>query len=140
MIIFILKQPQSLYLGSRYASDLIFSLDGDLLIHPEDMKECLACKKEFIGYSPVMSEEPVYVSLKNGWIRDFSLSVGDYEWVGPSLLHKNKLRPQGKHHLYQVMEEHLPIRGKLVRGLDIDTLQDYRNAIKIFQQWLRCKK
>ena len=131
------KTAQSLYLGSRYGSDLILSLDGDLLVHPEDMKECLAYEEEFIGYSPIMSEEPVYVSLNSDWIGGFSLSVGDYEWAGPALLHRDKLTAAGNCHLYQTMEKHLPIKGRLVRAMDIDTLQDYRNAIKVFQQWLK---
>lgn len=131
------KTAKSLYLGSHYATDLVFSLDGDLLVHPEDMQQCLACEEEFIGYSPSMSEEPVFVSLRDGWVNGFSLAQGDYEWAGPALLNKNKLTAAGEKHLYQVIEEHLPIQGRKVRALDIDTLQDYRNALKVFQQWLK---
>ena len=131
------KMARSLYLGSRYAGDLVLSLDGDLLIHPEDMKRCLTYEEEFIGYSTIMSEEPVYVSLDSDWIGDISLSVGEHEWAGPVLINRDKLTGEENYHLYQVIEKHLPIKGKLVRAMDIDTLQDYRNAVKVFQQWLK---
>lgn len=32
----------SLYLGSRYANEYVIAWDGDLLVHPDDIRKCLA--------------------------------------------------------------------------------------------------
>lgn len=39
----------SVVLAARYANEYILSLDGDLLVHPDDMKKILECKREFVG-------------------------------------------------------------------------------------------
>lgn len=106
------KTATSLYLGSRHGEDLVLSIDGDVLIHPDDMQSCLQAEQEFIGYSPSISTEPVYVSLHDNHILAFSRTKGDYEWIGPALLHSDKLVPNDDQHVYEVLEQHLPLLGK----------------------------
>ena len=134
---FTTKTAYSLYLGSRHGSELILSLDGDTLFHPKDIQKFLTYNEEFISYSPIMSQEPVYVSLKDNIIQDFSLVKGDYEWAGPALLSQDKLSADKTHNVYEVIEKHLPIKGNFIRALDIDTLADYRNAVNVFSQWIK---
>lgn len=44
----------SVVLASKYANEYILSLDGDMLIHPEDMEKILSCNHEFVGGNPSM--------------------------------------------------------------------------------------
>ena len=39
----------SVALASQYANEYILSLDGDLIIHPDDMKKILECDHEFVS-------------------------------------------------------------------------------------------
>lgn len=39
----------SVALAAKYANEYVLSLDGDLIVHPEDMKKILACQGEFVG-------------------------------------------------------------------------------------------
>ena len=48
----------SVSLAAKYANDYILSLDGDLLIHPEDMKEILLTSREFIGGTIPGTDDP----------------------------------------------------------------------------------
>ena len=36
-------------LAAKHANEYVLSLDGDLLIHPDDMKKILTCEHEFVG-------------------------------------------------------------------------------------------
>lgn len=39
----------SVALAAKHANEYVLSLDGDLLIHPDDMKKILTCEHEFVG-------------------------------------------------------------------------------------------
>src|SRR4030042_2951908 len=58
------NEMTSLYLGSRFCRDLVVSLDGDLLVKPEDLKSFLSEKGEVLGYIKTYSDNPVCVRLK----------------------------------------------------------------------------
>ena len=42
-------------------------------------------------------------------------------------------------HIYQIIENKLPVNGKKVRAIDIDTPSDYQNALEKFKQWINWK-
>ena len=48
----------SVALASRYANEYILSLDGDLLVHPDDMKKILSYEGEFVGGGTIGTDEP----------------------------------------------------------------------------------
>ena len=48
----------SVALASRYANEYILSLDGDLVIHPQDMKKILACDHEFVSGGIPCTDDP----------------------------------------------------------------------------------
>lgn len=129
------KTGASYYLGAKDANEFVIEYDGDLLVRPTDMQMLLEQSGEWIAYSPVRSSEPVYVKLdSSGNIESFSRSHGDYEWVGPCCVRKNRLQYTSGN-VYNQLEPMLPLRGIQVEAVDIDTYEDYQNALEILKGW-----
>lgn len=123
----------SVALASKYANDYILSLDGDIIVHPEDMKKILACKYEFVSGNMPYSEEPwmlqTYTNSDDKWVSNFSKNIGNYEWNGITQMKSCKMQ-NGSGHVFQLIEPYLPIRFMEVRTREIDTINDYESAIK----------
>jgi choline kinase len=129
------KTGASLYLGAQHANELIIAWDGDLLVHPDDVKIILSTDFEFIGCADKTSEEAVYVNTnESGEVISFSREDGDYEWTGPACIRKEKLN-YSSGHVFNQLEPYLPMRGLKVRAYDIDTYQDYINVLNIVKTW-----
>lgn len=128
----------SLMLAAQYAAQYILSLDGDLLVHPQDMEKILKCEGEFIGGGEIETEEPwlVQTVLKKGQVygTGFSQQSGEYEWTGITQVNRERLT-MGYGHVYQLLEPLLPIPVMQVRTREIDTINDYEKAV----QWIRNK-
>ena len=126
----------SVALAARHANDYILSLDGDLLIHPEDMNTILDCHHEFVGGNPIASDDPWMLQTyeKNGreMVRAFSKSVGNYEWNGVTQMMSSKML-NGTGHVFQLIEPHLPVEFMNIRTREIDTVNDYERAVA----WVR---
>lgn len=130
------KTGTSLYLGSKYANDYILSIDGDLLIHPDDMKLCLDMKEEFIGYSTISSNDTVYVQTDDkGNVLKFSKNHGQFEWTGPACLKRKNIH-YTMENVFNQIEPYLPMKGLKLRAQDIDTYGDYEKAMKFVKTWL----
>lgn len=121
--------------GAEYVNldNLVLSLDGDLLVHPDDFDKLLLSNFECVGVGLVSSEEPVYINTyeSNGieWADSFSRLHGKYEWTGLVQLKAEKVtRTTG--HVYQMLEPMLPFRVFPVRTHEIDTYLDYINALE----------
>ena len=129
------KTGASLYLGAQHANDLIIAWDGDLLVHPDDIKTILDADYEFIGCADKSSEEAVYVNTnQNGEVISFSRENGDYEWTGPACIKRDKLSYISGN-VFNQLEPFLPMKGLKVRAYDIDTYQDYLNVSNIVKTW-----
>ena len=129
------KTGASFYLGARHANEFVIEYDGDLLVHPEDMKRCLETEGEYIAYSDVMSDDAVFVIVDDqGDVLNFSRREGDFEWTGPACVNRNKLKFTSGN-VYNQLEEYLPMRGIHIRAQDIDTYQDYERAIEFVRSW-----
>ncbi|MEQ2654760.1 NTP transferase domain-containing protein [Desulfovibrio piger] len=130
------KTGSSYYLGAKDAHGLIIELDGDLLIHPEDMKKCLNTKGEWCAYSDISSTDAVFVNLDDqGNVVEFSKESGQYEWSGPCCLRKEHIEYTDSN-VYNILERHLPIKGIKVRAYDIDTYDDYMRVLKTTKDWI----
>lgn len=131
------KTATSIYLASKEANDYIFTLDGDVIIHPDDMQTCLDAHEPFIGITDISSDEAVLVRLdeQTKCVTSFSRDSGTYEWIGPALLKKEMFSYTKDKHLYEIIENELPIASKKVRSMDIDTMNDYYKALKKFKEW-----
>ena len=129
------KTGASYYLGAKHGNDYAIELDGDLLIHPEDMTMLLKQDGEWIAYSDKISDDAVYVKTDTyGNVLSFSRKDGDYEWTGPCCLHKAKLN-YSSGNVYNQLEPYLPMRGIKIRAYDIDTYNDYVRVSKIINEW-----
>lgn len=129
------KTGASLYLGAQHANDYVIAWDGDLLVHPDDLKKILSTDGEFICYSEKSSEETVFLSInEKDEVHSFSREEGDYEWTGPACIRKEKLH-YSSGHVFNQLEPYLPMKGLKVRAYDIDTYEDYIKVIKIVKEW-----
>jgi choline kinase len=129
------KTGVSLYLGARHANDLVLAWDGDLLVHPDDVKKILAIDDEFICYSDKASDEIVFLSVdEKGAVTSFSREDGDYEWTGPVCIKRNKLK-YSSGNVFNQLEPYLPMPGLKIRAYDIDTYDDYLRVSEITKKW-----
>ncbi len=129
------KTGTSYYLGSRHANEYVVEWDGDLLVHPEDVKLILQEPGEFIGYSDITSDEAVFVQTdKQGNVTAFSRESGQYEWTGPACIKRDKVTFT-KGNVFEQIEPHLPIKGIKIRAYDIDTYDDYKRVTEFVKTW-----
>ena len=129
------KTGASFYLGARHANEEIIEWDGDLLVHPDDVKRVLEADGEFICYADKSSDEAVWVQTnEKGYVHAFSRECGDYEWTGPACISKANLTYSSQN-VFNMFEPFLPMRGIKVRAYDIDTYNDYQRVQEITKDW-----
>ena len=132
---FTTKTGASFYLGARHGNNYSIEIDGDLLIHPDDMRMLLEQDGEWIAYSDISSEDAMFVRVDcEGNVLSFSTEKGDYEWTGPACIRKDKLR-YGSGHVFNMLEPSLPMRGIKIKACDIDTYDDYIRAAEFVRSW-----
>jgi len=131
------KTAASLCLGARHANELIFAWDGDLLMNPKEMLECLASTEEFLGVSTISTEDGVFVDIDSEEnVVGFSRAGGSVEWSGPACLRRDRLS-FSTGHVFEMVEPLLPIKSRFVEALDIDTYPDYLKAREFVASWPR---
>lgn len=129
------KTGASFFLGARHANDYVLEWDGDLLVHPEDVKTILNTRGEFLCYSEKTSDDAVYVKTdESGNVLQFSKTDGDFEWTGPACIKKENLFYCSQN-VYNMFEPYLPMKGIKVRAYDIDTYNDYIRVSEIIKNW-----
>ena len=130
------KTGASFYLGARHANDFSLEWDGDLLVHPDDVKRILNTDGEFICYAEKSSDEAVWVQTdEQGQVYAFSRERGDYEWTEPACISKANLTYSSQN-VFNMFEPFLPMRGIKVRAYDIDTYNDYQRVQEITKDWV----
>lgn len=129
------KTGASYYLGAKDGNELAIGIDGDLLVHPDDMQMLLEMNEEWIAYTERMSDDPVFVrTSQNGDVLSFSRENGDYEWTGPCCMKKEKLKFSSSN-IFNQLEPYLPMKGIKIRACDIDTYDDYQRALQFIKGW-----
>lgn len=129
------KTGASYYLGARDGNEYAIEYDGDLLVHPDDMKMLLETDGEWIAYAEKKSNNAVYVKINQiGDVISFSDKNGDYEWTGPCCIKKDKLK-YSSGHVFNQLEPSLPMKGIKIRACDIDTYDDYQRALEFIKEW-----
>lgn len=115
------------------ANKYVVALDGDLLVNPDDLKKFLALDSPCIAGCEPTTDNPVLMEIDlEGNVIEFSRKHGQLEWTGLALMKKDDLVP-GTSHVYQMFEPLLPIKVMKIRTKEIDTINDYENALK----WVR---
>ena len=126
----------SVALASQYANEYILSLDGDVIIHPDDMKKRLECDHEFVSGGIPDTDEPwmlqTYKDDGKEFVSAFSKNIGNYEWNGITQMKSAKIK-NGQGHVFQLIEPYLPIPFLELRTREIDTVNDYERAV----EWVR---
>lgn len=129
------KTGASFYLGARHANNEILEWDGDLLVHPDDVRILLVTPGEYICYGDKTSEETVFVRTNDdGDVLSFSRESGDFEWTGPACMAKRNLT-YNSNNVFNMFEPLCPMRGIKVRAYDIDTYNDYIRVSEITKDW-----
>lgn len=129
------KTGTSFYLGAKDARSYVIEYDGDLLVHPHDVKMLLSLEGEWAAYADKMSDDAVCLNVdEKNRVTSFSRNTGDYEWTGPCCVRRENVRYTSGN-VFNVLEPLLPMRGIKVRALDIDTYGDYQRAIKFVESW-----
>ena len=122
----------SVALASKNANEFILSLDGDLLVHPEDMAKVLNCNHEFVSGGVPKTDDPwmLQVKKKNNikYVNKFSRDEGKYEWNGITQMKSEKMQ-NGTGHVFQLVEPYLPLPFINIRTREIDTINDYERAV-----------
>jgi choline kinase len=120
----------SLGLGSKYAKEIVVSLDGDLLIHPDDWKNFINHSSEILCTCPVSSENPVCVILdQKKQVIGFTRETDKLEWTGLVKINSDKISQKLQNvFVYQLLESYLPMQHMIIRSCEIDTPGDYDKA------------
>lgn len=130
------KTGASFYLGARHGNPEAIAWDGDLLVHPDDVKNLLHTSGEYICYSDKTSEDIVFVQTnEKGEVLNFSRESGDFEWTGPACMLKKNL-VYCSQNVFNMFESLCPMRGIKVRAYDIDTYNDYLRVSEITKDWI----
>lgn len=129
------KTGASFYLGAKDGNEYAIEYDGDLLVHPDDIKMLLETDGEWIAYADKMSDDAVMTRVNQvGDVLSFSREQGDFEWTGPCCIKKDKLR-YSSGHVFNQLEPYLPMKGIKIRACDIDTYDDYQRALEFVKGW-----
>lgn len=119
----------SLSKGMINANEYIVALDGDLLVHPNDMAMVLDSQYECIGGGTPTTDNPVLMTLdKDDRVIEFSRDRGELEWTGLAQIKSSRLK-SGDGHVYQMIEPLLPIKAVRIRTREVDTVNDYERAV-----------
>lgn len=114
----------SVLLASKYSRDFIITIDGDLIIYPEDMKKILSYEGEFVGVTSISSEDAVLTEVDDDKVVKFARGSGQYEWTGVMQIKKEHTSPTDGH-VYTILEPLLPMQMLKIRTKEIDTENDF---------------
>lgn len=118
----------SLSKGIINSRKYIVSIDGDLLINPNDFDKFINYDGECIAISKNVSDEPVNVKIEHNRAISFC-KTSDYEWSGMVKVKRDSLKFQ-KGHIYEMLTDALPMDVMNIETRDIDTQDDYERTVK----------
>ena len=113
--------------------EYVISLDGDTLENEKDFSEFLSCDYECIPISKLTSAEPVKATIKDNLVTELSKSFGSFQWPGILKVRANRLNGNSPH-VYEVISKQLPIKAFMMQTREIDTPEDYEQAIEWFEK------
>lgn len=130
------KNSISLALASRFCRTFVIAYDGDFLTDPDDVSRILKTDGEFLCCVRPISSDPIYCYLdeKKENILGFGSTPSDQEWSGPAKIKKDKIKNLNSH-LYEMLNDSLPLPVMLISGTDIDTYEDYTRAQSLAKVW-----
>lgn len=118
------------------ANDIIIAIDGDTLFDKADFQRLLNYNGECIAVSKNATMEPIVATSDGNNVVKLSKGNGDLQWSGVSKLLKNRFNGDGEY-VYNILNKQLPISSLEIRLKEINTQDDYENAISWFNK--NCK-
>ncbi|MWV61200.1 NTP transferase domain-containing protein [Helicobacter saguini] len=129
------KTAASYYLGAKDGNEYAIELDGDLLVHRDDMAMLLKQDGEWIAYANKQSSDGILCDINaKGEVISFGNKNAPFEWTGPCCLRKDRIKFLTSN-VYNQLESYLPMRGIKIRACDIDTYEDYAKALEFIKEW-----
>jgi choline kinase len=122
----------SLKKGLLGARENILSLDGDILINPRDFEKFISESDECLAITPILSAEPVMATVEGQMVIHLSKTEGNMQWPGIVKVSRKKLTGDSSH-VYDILNHILPLKACIVRAREIDTQDDYENALEWFE-------
>lgn len=118
------------------ANEIIIAIDGDTLFDKADFQRLLNYNGECIAVSKNATMEPIVATSDGNNVVKLSKGNGDLQWSGVSKLLKNRFNGDGEY-VYNILNKQLPISSLEIRLKEINTQDDYENAISWFNK--NCK-
>lgn len=84
----------SLSKGLIGAKEYIITIDGDLLVNPEDFKLFLDYSEECLATSNITSDEPILVTVEDEIAQAFSEKNSNLEWPGLAKVKSKKFQKE----------------------------------------------
>jgi choline kinase len=131
----------SLARGADGAPGDVISLDGDLLVHPEDFQSFLDAPRPCLGVGPATTTHAVHARLgsdgEGSDVVGFGRDAHGLEWTGllrvpGDLIASAHAGHEANGHVFEMVAPHLPMEAVHVRSREIDTPEDYDRAL----EWL----
>lgn len=124
---------ESINRALKYSRKYVVQIDGDLVIDGEGFCEFMKYPKECVGITEINSKYPIFTEIEKNKIVSFSKKQGNKEWVGLVKIESKKLY-DNKEFVFQILEQYLPLPYVLLDARDIDTPDDYDEAISWFKK------
>lgn len=128
----------SFSLGARWAGRLVSSIDGDLVVSPNDLDEFLGLREPVIGLSKIRSAHGVRAEILGNDCIDLQISSDwsdtSYEWPGLVTVETDKFVP-GRSNVFELVAPMLPMRFHLLEAMDFDNLDDLCSATDMVDGW-----
>ena len=122
----------SLRKGLLGARENLLSLDGDILINPKDFNSFVSYSKESLAVTHITSAEPVMAIVENEKVKLLSKTKGNMQWPGIVKIKSSRISIKSPH-VYDYLNEIMPLSAYIVRAREIDTQEDYEKAIEWFE-------
>lgn len=122
----------SLKKGLIGARENLLSMDGDILINPDDFKSFVYFQGESLAITEISSAEPVMARVEDGRVSHLSKCDGNMQWPGIVKIKSSKFSGESSH-VYDVINDFLPLPAFIVRAREIDTQEDYEKALEWFE-------
>jgi choline kinase len=118
----------SLYLGSHDLQAPFVTIDGDMIIDPENFKlfvDAIDVNEDLIALTEAKTEDAVFAKIdNNNFITEFSREpISKYEWSGVAYFANFKISKNGQY-IYQEIEPNLPVKSVIMECWEIDTPGD----------------
>ena len=126
----------SLALGSQLASEWVVSLDGDLLVRPDDFRAIYDSPVPCLGVCRSRTAKPVWATLgEDSSVRMLSQDVeSEFEWSGLAKMTRAVAVQLGTNHVFTGLNASLPAAAVLVDCVEVDD----QNDLRIATEW--CKR